>query len=808
MDLYPYQARVYDLLAGGHSVILRAPTGAGKTQAALYPFLAAMDSQSNLHGLLPRKCIYSVPMRVLAKQFHAEYGATVHRYNTRFNLEISTQIQTGDMPQDPELRSDLIFATIDQTLSSFLMAPYGLSRGKANLNLGAILASYLVFDEFHLYDPDSTLPTVLEMLRMLDGIVPFVLMTATFSDELIERLARILKAEVVGLSPADREAFAGLQSQQKTRRYHATPDILTPDIILDKHQGRSVVICNTVARARSLAQKLRQDTAGDDTEVILLHSQFLRPDRDRIEADIRQRFGKHDNGTGSLIVVATQAIEVGVDMTSTVMHTELAPANAIIQRAGRCARYRGDVGDIYIYRRVCDADCEIVDLYEKTNPYSGVLQIPQVAATCEAFQSVSGQKLDFAGEQQIIDLVHAAADQQVLSDLESDRANHRQAMFATMRGDKDHVGELVRKVVAQPVTIHDNPESLQYPYRLPAFSVHPGVLRQWTNDWLIRWNAMPDDPDIPDWAIKYLHQAETHDHEGLTWAESVQWVPVTLNADDNFHIPYGTLVIVHPALASYTSTEGLIPEFGGGWENGLTIVDDNPKADRSEYTYRLETYAEHIRLVYQAAFVDDREIGHRAYWHELLWAIQELADRLELSVEDIRQAAELTVLLHDVGKLSTDWQGWVREYQAAIGMPVNETEAYAHTERQTEAHRVAEHGLRRRRPHHAVESAVAVVPLLLDLPINLRQAVFTAISRHHGAFTENVSTFRLESYALDQVNATLSQPAAQLLDCKQPVSNQMFSTPHDSTFYQFLAYALLVRLLRRADTKGTAWGSI
>ncbi|MGB1287645.1 MAG: DEAD/DEAH box helicase, partial [Aggregatilineales bacterium] len=256
MDPYDHQLKVYDLLATGKNVILRAPTGAGKTQASIYPFLAAMDITSDIYGKLPRKCIYSVPMRVLAKQFHVEYKKSIQRYNTKYSLDIETAIQTGDMPEDRELTRDLIFATIDQTLSSFLMSPYGLSRGRANLNLGAVLSSYLVFDEFHLYSPDSTLPTVLQMLRLLNGITPFVLMTATFSDALIHRLADTLNAEVVGLSAKDRESFADLQSQQKTRRYHASTAPLTPQHVLDVHEKRSIVIFNTVNRARMMYQQL------------------------------------------------------------------------------------------------------------------------------------------------------------------------------------------------------------------------------------------------------------------------------------------------------------------------------------------------------------------------------------------------------------------------------------------------------------------------------------------------------------------------------------------------------------------------
>ncbi len=808
MEPYPHQDHVYDLLGARRNVILRAPTGSGKTQAAIFPYLAAMDTQSNMAGQLPRKCIYSVPMRVLAKQFHAEYRKSVNRYNNLYDVAIKTSIQTGDMPQDPKLERDLIFATIDQTLSSFLMAPYGLSRGQANLNLGALLSSYLVFDEFHLFDPDSTLPTTLQMLRMLKGITPFVLMTATFSDTLITRLAAMLDADVVGLSETDRASFAGLQSQDKERRYHAVDEPLTLDTVLDTHTGRSVVICNTVRRAREMAVNLRKRAA--NTEVLLLHSQFLREDRDRIEDRIQQDFGK-GNEEGSLIVVATQAIEVGVDITSTVMHTELAPANAIIQRAGRCARYQGNQGDVYIYSQVYDRG-ELRDIAENPAPYVGDRYRDQIARAFDAFRERTGEALNFDDEQAVIDVVHGPSDHEMLNALDADSASHRASMFAAMRGEPEYVGELVRHVISQPVTIHHEPNSaavLEQPYRLPSFNLHPGTLRGLVKDWLSRYHVM-DDHEAPPFAVKYLHSETDPDDSTrqLHRWEDVPWTAPPTDAEDQSprpQLPTGTLVMVHPALASYDTEWGFQPELPG---QPLAFPEDDGESSFTPHTYRLETYAQHIDLVYHAAFKDWRDRGHTAYWHELEWAAHRLAARMGLTYEQIRHAAELTVLLHDVGKLGKGWQGWVRDYQAAIDKPTDTGEAYAHTDSTTDAHRAVEKGMRKR-PPHAVESAVAAAPLLMTLSEKLRQAAFTAICRHHGAFTSAYQGIELMHNAADKVHETVDADAVTLYDKRTvaEVPMEMFVSLKDSTIDQFFAYALFVRLLRRSDGRGTMWNS-
>jgi len=150
---------------------------------------------------------------VLANQFWDEYQDRT--LNFGFTRPLDVTIQTGGRPEDPRLEGNLIFTTIDQTLSNFLNIPYSLSLGQGNLNAGAVLSSYLVFDELHLFDPDTSLPTTIHLLRLLRGIAPFIAMTATLSGQMIEALSRELHAEPLVLLP---EELAAMPSQQKTRR--------------------------------------------------------------------------------------------------------------------------------------------------------------------------------------------------------------------------------------------------------------------------------------------------------------------------------------------------------------------------------------------------------------------------------------------------------------------------------------------------------------------------------------------------------------------------------------------------------------
>lgn len=796
---YPFQRQVAELLLGGRNVILQAPTGSGKTHAAMLPFLNALEHRRDF----PTKCIYSVPMRVLANQFVGDYSETVRRAGRADRIEVA--IQTGERNQNPQLDANLIFATIDQTLSSFLLNPYSLPMRRANLNAAAVMGSYLVFDEFHLYAPDSALPTALHMLQMLRGITPFVLMTATFSRDMLDELADALGAQVVPGTDEEREQLQHLESQQKTRRYHVADGPLTAQAVLEKHQGRSLVICNTVDRARALYEALQR---GKDphTEVWLLHSRFLRRDRDEIEERLRARFAKNVRD-GSLILVSTQAIEVGVDITSTALHTELAPANAILQRAGRCARYKDEEGDVYIYPYALDPTSgEPFSLCEHPAPYAGKDERKLFVPTLEQFWGRSGRKLKFQDEQDIISAVHGPLDRQIIEALRRGAYDHRRRMFAVMRhDDTTDARHLIREIFQQQVTVHPNPdELLASPFDVPSFGVHPGTLQKYVKAWLER----AAEPDL-DGAVKYLRFVPNEDNSQSN-RSAYEWEDV-YTPETAWGAP---LIVVHPSLATYDPALGFLPDRDGTWWAELPSRDQ--RSERPDYTYHLETYEDHIRRVYEA---------FEELWPELDYAAHRLEARYGWPQGSVRRAAELAVLLHDVGKLSVKWQNWVKRYQEEIGMPVKAGQAYAHTEVQNDAHREAERKVGRR-PWHAVEGALAAAPILFSVFAEqqpLAKAAFSAIARHHAPKSEEHQPFRLvkdatahiraalcPQDAIDDLLANLFGMDAEIpcgLETQEVIEGAVAQPEDDDDLASFLAYLLIVRALRRADQQGTERGT-
>src|ERR1700736_3864347 len=70
-----------------------------------------------------------------------------------------------------------------------------------------------------------------------------------------------------------------------------------------------------------------------DAEIVLLHSRFRPVDR-----AVHTAAALAEPGPSGTIVVSTQVLEAGVDGTSDLLITEVAPWPSIVQRAGRCNR--------------------------------------------------------------------------------------------------------------------------------------------------------------------------------------------------------------------------------------------------------------------------------------------------------------------------------------------------------------------------------------------------------------------------------------------------------------------------------------
>ena len=97
------------------------------------------------------------------------------------------------------------------------------------------------------------------------------------------------------------------------------------DLVRVHHQAGSLtlVVVNQVRRAQAVATQL------DGLPCLLLHSRFRRAERRAIEAQLKNFQG---------VVVATQAVEAGIDLDARLLITDLCPWSSFVQRCGRVGR--------------------------------------------------------------------------------------------------------------------------------------------------------------------------------------------------------------------------------------------------------------------------------------------------------------------------------------------------------------------------------------------------------------------------------------------------------------------------------------
>ncbi|WP_448570993.1 CRISPR-associated helicase Cas3' [Trichothermofontia sp.] len=785
----PFQQQTIAALLQGQDVLLRAPTGSGKTEAAIAPFLLAQA----MGVAFPRKLIYVVPLRTLANSLRQRARPLIERWQIHFPepRRLVVTLQTGENPEDPRFEGDIVFCTIDQLLSSFLQVPYSLGRGSANVNAGAIFAAYLVFDELHLLDPERAFTTLLELLRRVKGIARFLLMTATLTDDLAANIDghwdQFIKVSVTELARLQ-------QGRRRTFRAMLCPLSAATiwDDIIARDRQRVLIICNTVMQAQGLYHEMRELDQKNQLHLTLLHSRFLPDDRAQKEQYLQAEFGQGWSRTGQChVLIATQVVEAGLNITSEVLHTQLCPMNALLQRAGRCARFAMETGEVYVYRSL--AVGRIVAVYDEfeyetevgvasTEGASEPRSFPPYSRDlCESTWAVlqahtqaglTEQPVDYGIESEWINRVHTLEDAQHWQRRQNDQAEFRKNFLtAFFHGQTEARQHLIRAIDSRSIYIADSGSAVFDgdaeveidPHKLTAFSVPLSMLC-----------AIFQRLTEIERGINYIFkEIKVPRIKAETYSQPV-CVPITSITQ----LKASFRILVNPRYAHYDAQVGLIlnVDSSGAFRSPLRTVTTR----RSEYAYRMDTYVGHLVLMWRCwreAFPLQPNIDNPKQWDaygsvrsELLPIGRQLIQQQifpDASSEEAEALFEvlvfLAVLMHDLGKLQGSWQrvmrGWQAIAHAQFGGRDPKQHLLAHTDynpdepEQKRALKAFEKT--HRRPNHAVEGAFlawelldqSLAPLLEthfqatpDQVDGLMDVVLLAIGRHHSAWAGGWST--------------------------------------------------------------------
>jgi CRISPR-associated endonuclease/helicase Cas3 len=376
------------VLAGGdfgkacESHIINIPTGLGKTAAVA---LAWLWNRVELQRAdWPRRLVYCLPMRTLVEQTAKNAGEWLKKHHSFETVGLHILMggeETEDWDIHPE-RPAILIGTQDMLLSRALNRGYGMSRYRWPMHFGLLNNGCLwVLDETQLMGPGLATACQLEMFRRHEGRVstagvssypdgaPVTWYASATADPShlktrdwrgIDRPANF----VVGIGETDERATTGTVAERRLAtksleirkdwnfgNKQKAPASERIDEIVDRHRRmtdavaaapakvprRTLVICNTVDRAVAVHEGISVKLAGDtEVDLMLMHSRF-RPNERKQQADRLENpdIEKHRCGQ---IIVATQVVEAGVDLSSAILWTEIAPLACLVQRFGRLNR--------------------------------------------------------------------------------------------------------------------------------------------------------------------------------------------------------------------------------------------------------------------------------------------------------------------------------------------------------------------------------------------------------------------------------------------------------------------------------------
>lgn len=355
-----YSHQVESAGASAQHVLLMAPTGSGKTEAAL---AWALGDGSNP----PARIFYTLPYQA---SMNAMYDRLRHLFGDdvvglqhgRAAQALYARFRDGEEWAATTVRKvqweknlNLLHARPLKVLS-----PYQLLKALFQLRgFEAMLTDYVqagfIFDEIHAYEPER-LALITGLMRYLHQHVAarFFVMSATFPKLIIEQLNNVLNTPAIIQATPD--IFARFRRHQlHLRDGELTDPAIITEIVAAVRDGKQVLVCvNTVARAQMVRDLLMQAGLSDE-QLILIHSRFTYGDRNRLEQTIVERCRSDSARRLPLALVATQVVEVSLDIDLDTLYSDPAPLEALLQRFGRVNRRAAKgICPVYIFRQPND----------------------------------------------------------------------------------------------------------------------------------------------------------------------------------------------------------------------------------------------------------------------------------------------------------------------------------------------------------------------------------------------------------------------------------------------------------------------
>jgi ATP-dependent Lhr-like helicase len=357
------QMKLVPIVKAGKNALLMAPTGTGKTEAALLPILDALVREGEVREK-GTKLLYITPLRALNRDMLERMQWWCKRFDIRLG------VRHGDSTQAE--RTNLSFAppeiliTTPETLQILLVG----RRIRQNLSK----LRWVVVDEVHELAEDkrgSQLSVGLERLRdAVENEIQMVGLSATVGSP--ERVAKFLvgngrECDVVRV-PVEKSLSLKVVAPRATgedrilaEAIYSFPEVAarlrTIREVVEKYKS-VLIFTNTRTEAEALASRFR--VWDPKFPIGIHHSSLSKATREAVERNLKdgRLFG----------VICTSSLELGIDigfLEYVVQYNSPRQATRLIQRVGRSGHRVGEVSNGVIITQDSDDTLEAAVLCRK-----------------------------------------------------------------------------------------------------------------------------------------------------------------------------------------------------------------------------------------------------------------------------------------------------------------------------------------------------------------------------------------------------------------------------------------------------------
>jgi len=375
-DPFPWQQALVDQIADSDSWpdVLKLPTGSGKT-AALDAALFHLALRAHTPNKAALRIIFVVDRRLvvddafvrakrMAKILHdsltegaggnsvlKEIAQRLQRLAGKDGPPLVAQRLRGGAPLEHDwartpTQPTILCSTVDQVGSRLLFRGYGVSDRMKPVHAGLLgVNSLILLDEVHIAEPFRQ--TLEAVGKVGQARFKFALLSATpgkkadhpFTLTAKDRDDPTLSKRLEASKPARLKLVNDKDIDITVKEFTSEAQAMAKELQKQNIPTVAVgVIVNRVALARRIFQKLDSKDLGD---TVLLIGRSRNVDRDEIVnalAPFRTGKDRCNQQSKSLFVVATQCLEVGVDLDLDGLVTQAAPLDALRQRFGRLNR--------------------------------------------------------------------------------------------------------------------------------------------------------------------------------------------------------------------------------------------------------------------------------------------------------------------------------------------------------------------------------------------------------------------------------------------------------------------------------------